>query len=1630
MPEVGVLNLTIQDNSAKAAGGLSSLSSALIKLQTALGDGLKLSGIAGPLNKFANTVSNSSKTLSNIGAFLNAVSSYQKAFKDAEKVKFNAQPIKELKEAISDGIKLGQAGTQIKNIREALEGTWNTDNAYNAGYALTAIGEGAKSIPSNLGTKATQISKLAAALNEYADATNAVKAAVGSGNAAGMTDIVSAPVEQAKQDVVDYEQVVNQMKGLQEETKVAFREPLMPLNLQFFAEGGETDAFEHVASSVHSASEETQNFNVRLKETKDILESIKVNPFEDMYQSFSKLAHEFDWFRKESLRLMSGDSPLLLGDGRTPGQLLLGDGSEPETFLSVWRDTGEQWKQNWVYYSEQAAEESKKYFSPNWIMDDSWKQEMFQRFVDMYNEFGYFKTEGPLLGTGGYEEPLKLYGEVSDAYETQGAIDGIETTAQVVDELKEGTEEAKASLDDFYNSLDKLELLKELREIISGKFAEGLSKGKLDDEQIVNYQLKLANLTEQINKLEDAKRGASDEAISMAKDDISRYMEYNEVELTRKKYEELTDAIARQVAAGKMSEAQFVEKIRTLQNLREKLEELEAAEARASSFDGRLIDSFSKLKDGVNNLFPSLTKLISRFKQIVKYRIIRSVIRHIASGFSEGIQNVYEYSKAIGGSFAPAMDSAATAIAQMKNSLGAALAPAIEALIPVLNTVVNWFITLVNYVNQFFALLNGQATWTRALPATVNAFDKQKKAAKGAGAAIKDLLADWDELNIIQSESGGGGTGSAKTAEDYLKMFEEVGKFDNNIKDTINFIKDNFETIKSIAAGIGAAILAWKISKAFGDSLGFLQTLEVAAGVTLLVNGVKLTTAAGYDIGKNGINSDNLLNAIGGVFETALGTGLIGVAFGGLTGGVLGLTVGTAIALVALSASMNEGEKDNLYGEIKLTAEEIQKEVDNLFTFDVNASIAEAKTDHASLVEAQESVQKSLRDANADFVTFKMRLTPESALSLLSSVNKVVDQTNLLLGIFQKRISVGFGFDINYDDPELAQKFSTDNITGLEGYISGLGQSIGEILQDGIVDAVKEQELLDDLMGKLSRVSEAIALGEASGKFTAELEKGNYGRDWTKVDRQSLIDYANKYKEQIELAEETGYLQSTDTKASLAGIYAGMLQREKDNPGTYTNDQLEKARLAYENYNVDSATKTFVENATAEGRKIFIENMMTAFGAAMENLDKNGMRTDLLTKGPGGLAEGNIGLKDWVESVLAMNLGWDKDDFKGTLDLMGISGLDLLSEKIKAQYINRIIQTLGRGSETYTRLKDELKIPVDEILTIDKSSWDGWTSKAQKNYITALSNAYGGREVIEGFKRAGYTADQLMGVIGQFSGNSKESLINAIEEVYGGVITTVQNDLKNEEKNDNPMSWMDIFGIAYKPPTEEEKKLIENADFERAVKNDNPMSWMDIFGIAYQPPEDVINPGNPVEVQVEIAVDPILDSDELYQQIRDKILNSDMPDTSVPLGQTFELWQNDDQETLQELRNAIDDVGIELAFEELRNFLNGDGWPRGKVGTPNITASVPTVQSTTGAFLNGKETVKTEPADPAQDAANVETGVRRGNSDLVGLIRDLIDVTRASNNRPINVTVSPSSAWGFHTRASNAQAAAVTGDEG
>ena len=178
--------------------------------------------------------------------------------------------------------------------------------------------------------------------------------------------------------------------------------------------------------------------------------------------------------------------------------------------------------------------------------------------------------------------------------------------------------------------------------------------------------------------------------------------------------------------------------------------------------------------------------LTNSFARILKFRVIRTIIKNISQAFSEGVKNVYAWSHATGGDFAAAMDKAKSSMSLFKNSIGAAVSPLLTALVPAFQAAVNAAVTLINALNQLFALLTGRGTWTRA----TNGADSFADAVGGAGSAAKEAmkyLAPFDELNRLSSKNQGGGASAvaeaasgagqaAKEAMKYLAPFDELNR--------------------------------------------------------------------------------------------------------------------------------------------------------------------------------------------------------------------------------------------------------------------------------------------------------------------------------------------------------------------------------------------------------------------------------------------------------------------------------------------------------------------------------------------------------------------------------------------------------------------------------------------------------------------------------------------------------------------------------------------------------------------------------------------------------------------------------------------------------------------------------------
>lgn len=219
-------------------------------------------------------------------------------------------------------------------------------------------------------------------------------------------------------------------------------------------------------------------------------------------------------------------------------------------------------------------------------------------------------------------------------------------------------------------------------------------------------------------------------------------------------------------------------------------------------------------------------KFVSSLKRIAFYRAIRTAIRYVTQSFQEGLQAAYNFSK-LGGPFAmlaEKMDGLKAAAGRMKLQLGAAFGGLIVAIEPILIRIINLVTAAADALTRFFAILNGSGMYKKA----VGGLNDVGSAAGGASSKIKGLLASWDELTVIGSESGGGGGGSANTSGLGDYVWEEAE----------NIWADLFNEGNFFGLGQKVTEVLDNIATKFSEWVTNLKNLHIGEKFAQFLNGV------------------------------------------------------------------------------------------------------------------------------------------------------------------------------------------------------------------------------------------------------------------------------------------------------------------------------------------------------------------------------------------------------------------------------------------------------------------------------------------------------------------------------------------------------------------------------------------------------------------------------------------------------------------------------------------------------------------------------------------------------------------------------------------------------------------------
>lgn len=446
-------------------------------------------------------------------------------------------------------------------------------------------------------------------------------------------------------------------------------------------------------------------------------------------------------------------------------------------------------------------------------------------------------------------------------------------------------------------------------EIDAGQAAKELDKLQRDMDRLkknmASGEAKRAPIVEQLKQAKDEAVQAYNEveklkaslAESEAKTAITANVDPQTWIEETQRQAEIKAQLAEQekILAEKEKAAQRLEAqdAKIVDKLKQQTAELEEQKKRAGELTQQITDASKgadikaamesaqqSIKSGIKNLLKygiGIRSLYVLFRKLKQYTI--EAVKAYAENDPETQKSINELKASLQG---------------LKGSWGATFAPILNAVIPILKTLIDWLTSAANAVAMFFAIISGKSSFKKAIANTGKLSDNL---ASGAGAAkeLKKQLMGIDTLTIAQDSSSGGGGGGSGGAYDWVEepinTDAFTGKLALSFKDV--FLEWNNLTGEQIAEKIIAGLTGLA-----GGAIGFM-----IGGVP----GAIIGTLAGLTIGliadsvifdhDGKLSTNEILNSLSFMLG-AIGGGLIGFALGGPLGAALGAVAGIGISLL------------------------------------------------------------------------------------------------------------------------------------------------------------------------------------------------------------------------------------------------------------------------------------------------------------------------------------------------------------------------------------------------------------------------------------------------------------------------------------------------------------------------------------------------------------------------------------------------------------------------------------------------------------------------------------------------------------------------------------------------------------
>ena len=237
-------------------------------------------------------------------------------------------------------------------------------------------------------------------------------------------------------------------------------------------------------------------------------------------------------------------------------------------------------------------------------------------------------------------------------------------------------------------------------------------------------------------------------------------------------------------------------------------------------------------------------------------------------------------------------------VEQAGRAIGSIFIPALNAILPYVIAVTKVVRILADMIASLFGYSLPEIDYS-GVESVGNVSEDLDNATESAK-KLKNSMMGFDELNVINPDSGSGDAGGGSQFDFELPTYDFIGEATNNrvneivenmkewlgITDDIDTWSELLDTrlghILKLVGTIGAGIVAWKVTKGFIDAITTLEALlanptyAIAISAILTITGFTMAFDGMGDAVKNGLNGFNFTETIGGSLFATGGVAILG----------------------------------------------------------------------------------------------------------------------------------------------------------------------------------------------------------------------------------------------------------------------------------------------------------------------------------------------------------------------------------------------------------------------------------------------------------------------------------------------------------------------------------------------------------------------------------------------------------------------------------------------------------------------------------------------------------------------------------------------------------------------------------